>query len=96
MKEGLVYLAVGSQIELGRKKSDLEIATTMENGLHIVDVTDPYKPSLLGKISFPGWVEGVHLASNHAYVANTGTGVRSIDIRKPNQPVLVDAWNGLP
>jgi hypothetical protein len=96
VKEGLVYLAVGSQIELRRKTSDLEIATTMENGLHIVDVTDPYKPSLLGKISFLGWVEGVHLAHNHAYVANTGTGVRSIDIRKPKQPVLVDAWNGLP
>jgi hypothetical protein len=96
VRDGIVYLAMGSQIEIRRSQDDLEIATTQENGLHVVDVTDPYRPSLLGKISFLGWVEGVHLARNYVYVANTGTGVRSMDIRKPKQPVLVDAWNGLP
>jgi hypothetical protein len=96
VRDDIVYLAMGSQIEIRRSQDDLEIATTQENGLHVVDVTDPYRPSLLGKISFLGWVEGVHLARNYVYVANTGTGVRSMDIRKPKQPVLVDAWNGLP
>jgi hypothetical protein len=96
VRDGLVYVAMGSQIELRRSEDDLELATTMENGLHIVDTSDPHRPELLGKISFLGWVEGVHVAGNYAYVANTGTGVRAIDIRNPKQPVLVDAWNRMP
>ena len=52
---GLVsLLAVGSQIELKLPEKDLELATTMENGLHILDTTDPYHPELLGKASFLG------------------------------------------
>ena len=96
VRDGIVYLAMGSQIEIRRSQGDLEIATTQENGLHIVDATDPYRPALLGKIAFLDWVEGVHLAGDYAYVANTGTGVRSIDTRDPKKPVLVDAWSGLP
>jgi hypothetical protein len=96
VRDGIVYLAMGSQIEIGGSQDDMEIVTTQENGLHIVDTTDPYRPALLGKIAFLGWVEGVHVAGDYAYVANTGTGVRSIDIRDPKQPVLVDAWNRLP
>jgi hypothetical protein len=96
VREGLVYLAVGSQIELKLPGHDLEFATTTQNGLHIVDTTAPYYPELLGKASFLGWVEGVHVAGDYAYVANTGTGVRSIDIRDPMKPALVDVWNALP
>ena len=96
VRDGIVYLAMGSQIEIRGSQGDLEVATTKENGLHIVDATDPHRPVLLGKIAFLGWVEGVHVADDCAYVANTGTGVRSIDIRDPKQPVLVDAWNRLP
>jgi hypothetical protein len=95
VRDGFVYLAMGSQIEIRGPQDDVEIATTQENGLHVIDATDPYKPSLLGKIAFLGWVEGVHVAGDYAYVANTGTGVRSIYIRDPEQPVLVDAWNYL-
>ena len=96
VRDGIVYLAMGSQIEIRRSQDDLEIATTRENGLHVVDATDPYRPSLLGKIAFLGWVEGVHVTGDYAYVANTATGVRSIDTRDPKKPVLVDAWNRLP
>ena len=93
VREGLVYLAVGSQIELKLPENELELATTRENGLHIVDTTDPYHAELLGKASFLGWVEGVHVRGEYAYVANAGTGVRSIDVRDPGRPVLVDTWN---
>jgi hypothetical protein len=96
VRDGIVYLAMGSQIEIRRSRDDLEIATTQENGLHVIDATDPYRPTVLGKIAFLGWVEGVHVTGDYAYVANTGTGVRSIDIRDPKKPVLVDAWNALP
>jgi hypothetical protein len=96
VRAGFVYLAMGSQLEVRGAGADLELATTLENGLHIVDARDPYEPTLLGKASFLGWVEGVYLSGDHAYVANTGTGVRSIDIREPKQPVVLDAWNRLP
>jgi hypothetical protein len=94
VRDGLVYLAVGSQIEFKGGRSDLEMATTKENGLHVIDATDPRRPVLLGKISFLGWVEGVHLAGDIAYVANAFTGVRAIDVRDPSRPILVDSWNG--
>jgi hypothetical protein len=93
VNDGLVYLAVGSQIELKVGQSDLEFATTKENGLHVIDATDPLRPVLLGKISFLGWVEGVHLAGDTAYVANAFTGVRAIDISDPSGPILVDSWS---
>jgi hypothetical protein len=96
VQDGIVYLAMGSQIEIRGAGADLELATTLENGLHVVDVRDPHEPTLRGKLSFLGWVEGVHLSGYYAYVANTGTGVRSIDVRDPRRPVLTSAWHALP
>jgi hypothetical protein len=94
--DGLVYVATGSQIELKLGRWDLELATTTQNGLHVLDAGDPYHPVLLGQVSFLGWVGGVHLAGDYAYVANTWTGVRSVDVRDPSRPGLVDTWNALP
>jgi hypothetical protein len=82
-------------IELNVGGCDLELVTTAENGLRILDAGDPYHPSLLGQVSFLGWVEGVHVAGDYDYVANTWTGVRCIDIRDPTRPALVDTWNAL-
>jgi hypothetical protein len=87
VRDGIVYLAVGSEF--------LNIST-IENGLHIFDVTDPYSPNLLGKARFLDWPEGVFAADNLAYIATTWTGARSIDIHDPTQPYVVDAFNQFP
>jgi hypothetical protein len=80
VRDGVLYLAVGNK----RNKA--------ENGLHILDVHDPYAISVIGKLSFPHWVEGVHVTGDVAYVANTWSGARSIDIRRPANPLLTDSF----
>lgn len=81
VRGGIVYLAVGNE---RRKK---------ENGLHIVDARDPYAPVLTGKVHFRDWVEGVYVAGDDAYVANTWLGVRSLDVRRLDRPVLADTFD---
>jgi hypothetical protein len=81
VRKGIVYLAIGNE----RHKE--------ENGLHIVDTRDPYAPVLIGKVHFRDWVEGVYVAGDDAYVANTWLGVRSLDIQYPDHPILIDTFN---
>jgi len=96
VRDGIVYLAVGSNIKLEIQGEIIWEVFTIENGLHMVDTTNPYSPSLISKINFLDWVEGVHVAGDFVYVANTGTGVRSIDIRDLEEPVLLDIFNLFP
>jgi hypothetical protein len=96
VRNGIVYLAQGSELEWRSSGKEIEIATTIDNGLHIIDAADPQNLSLLSKVSFLGWVEGVHLAGNRAYVSNAWNGVRSIDISDPSSPSLVDSFESLP
>lgn len=87
VKNGIVYLAVGSEV--------LKIST-IENGLHIFDATDLYSLKLLGKVRFLDWPEGVFWSDDLAYVANTWTGARSIDVSDPYQPYVIDTFNQFP
>ena len=87
IRDGLVYLSFGS---------DFAHVSTIENGLHILDVTNPYTPMLLSKVNFLDWVEGVHVDGDYAYVANTYAGVRSIDIQNPTRPYWVGTFNIFP
>jgi hypothetical protein len=93
-RDDLVYLAMRSRVKLGKGEDAVEIPT-VENGLHILDTRDPYSPLLAGKVSFPGMVEGVHVAGDVAYVANAFLGVRSIDVSEPSEPVMIDSFNAL-
>jgi len=87
VRDGIVYLALGSEV--------FNIST-FENGLHILDTTNPYTPKLVGKVRFLDWVEGVYVDGSFAYIANTRTGARSIDIHDPHQPYVVDTFNKFP
>ncbi|MBN1452893.1 MAG: hypothetical protein JW963_17880 [Anaerolineales bacterium] len=87
IRDDLVYLSIGS---------NFAHISTIENGLHILDVTDPYNPRLLSKVNFQDWVEGVFVSGDFAYVANTYSGVRSIGIRNTSHPYLVDTFNLFP
>jgi len=79
VKNSLVYLSNGNE-----ESKD-------ENGLIIIDAKNPHSLEVKGRCTFGGWVEGVCLAGNHAFVTNTYSGVRSIDISDPNNPKLVDS-----
>jgi hypothetical protein len=51
---------------------------------------------VLSKLPFEDWVEGVFVAGDYAFVTNTYSGVRSIDIRDLHHPSLVDHFSSLP
>ena len=80
VRDGIVYLANGNEHNRG------------ENGIYVIDAQDPYSPSIVGKVGFPDWIEGVHIAGDYAYLADTFSGVRSLDIRNPDDPLLVDRF----
>ena len=80
VRNGLVYLSNGNQ------------ENKEENGLIIIDAQNPRSLKVKGKCTFPGWVEGVCLVGQHAFVTNTYSGIRSIDVSDPNNPRLVDSF----
>ena len=96
VRDGLVYLTMGSNLRWTKQGETVWEIFTRENGLHIIDARDPYSLSLAGKCSFLGWVEGVHVSGSFAYVANAFNGVRSCDIHDPDHPVLADTFSILP
>lgn len=77
VQDGILYLANGNKNDFKR------------NGLMVMDVKNPRKPTLLATVPFGGWVEGVCLFRNFAYVANTQSGVRCVDVSDPKSPKLV-------
>jgi len=79
VKNSMVYLSNGN-----KENKD-------ENGLIIIDAKNPHSLEVKGRCTFGNWVEGVCLAINHAFVTNTYSGVRSIDVSDPNNPQLVDS-----
>jgi hypothetical protein len=84
VRDHVVYLGIGD------KKN------RQENGLHILDVSDPYSPNVMSKLPFEDWVEGIFVAIDYAFVANTYSGVRSIDISDLRNPRLVDHFASFP
>jgi hypothetical protein len=96
VSDGIVYLAQGSELELSVGDAQIEFATTIDNGLHIIDTSDPYAPQPISKLNFIGWVEGVHVADKYVYIANGFNGVRSIDVEDITNPSLVDSFLSLP
>ena len=84
VSDHIVYLAIGD-----KRNHD-------ENGLHILDVSDPYSPKVLGKVLIDDWVEGVFVAGEYAFVTNTWSGVRVIDVQYPEDTSLVDHFASVP
>ena len=60
-----------------------------DNGLLVIDMSNPSNPKLIGKCPFSGWVEGVTLFEDMAIVANTDRGVAIIDVSDVRDPLFV-------
>ena len=80
VRDGLVYLANGHE------------GYRHENGLIVVDARKLDSVRQLGRCSFLDWVEGVCVSGSYAFVANTGSGVRSVNIADPTRPFLWDSF----
>jgi hypothetical protein len=79
-----LYLAVVDELD------------SAQNGLHILDVRNPYSPQLLAITTFAEETEGVLLEGEIAFTANPNTGVRAYDVSEPTQPRLSDRFRYFP
>ena len=64
-----------------------------DEGLKIVDITNPKKPKLVGVYIPPGRAGGVAVSGNYAYLAADEDGLRIIDVSKKNAPVEVAKYS---
>jgi len=55
------------------------------DGLHVVDITDPTKPSLAATLPIKD-ARGVYVARSYAYVAAGAHGLVIVDIERPEKP----------
>jgi hypothetical protein len=55
-----------------------------DDGLRVIDVSQPHTPSLVDTLDTPEWAYAVALSGTHAYVADSGSGLRIIDISTPS------------
>ena len=60
-----------------------------DSSLLIIDVSEPSTLKIVGKSSFSGWVEGVVLFKDRAFVANTKEGTALIDIFNSEKPLFL-------
>ena len=58
-------------------------------GLHVVDVTDPRAPRIVGSRNTPGNANDVKVSGNLAYVADGPSGLQILDVSDPTNPVLI-------
>ncbi|WP_226889029.1 DUF4114 domain-containing protein [Nostoc sp. MG11] len=63
------------------------------NGLQIIDITNPSAPFLKGSLDTTGLAYGVAVAGNYAYVADTTSGLQIIDITNPAAPSLKSTFD---
>ena len=60
-----------------------------ENGLQILDVSNPSSPTKIGEFTTGSLTKTVHVQGNYAYIANYENGLRILDIRNPEMPTEV-------
>ncbi len=76
--------ALGCAYGFARKGNVLFVASPCS--LVALDISDPKKPTELGKAEFPGNAFDVALCGDVAYVANSSYGVRVFDVSDPKSP----------
>ncbi len=71
-------------------KGDFAFVAHNENGLLILDVSNPAEPLFHAEVStLPGYARSIEISNNFAYVASSGEGLRIFDISNPAEPILV-------
>ncbi len=67
--------------------------TAWEDGIAIVDVTDPAHPRQASRLALKGQNNHIAVAGHYAYVAAGTGGLRVVDITNPAEPREVGAYN---
>ena len=74
---------------------DLAYLTDADDGLYVLDISDPAAPEILGSLDTPGKAHAVALASDRpiAYVADGECGVRVVTLENPAAPAEIGFWH---
>jgi hypothetical protein len=62
------------------------LAYVTDDGLHILDISDPSLPVEAGFYNFTSWGADIWVKDDFAYVANCDSGLRIIDVSDPSSP----------
>lgn len=66
-----------------------------DNGLVILDISDPTNPELTGRIDTNGYAFKVNVRGDHAFVCDWDAGLAIIDISDPSHPVEVGRFSNV-
>ena len=66
-----------------------------ENGMQIVDISNPISPTLVSVYDRPGpsGANAIAIVGDWAYVADDGEGLRIVDVSDPNHPTEVGSYD---
>ena len=64
-----------------------------ENGLVVVDVSDPANPTRVGGYDTSGSAQGVAVSGGYAYVADGGSGLVVVDVSDPVNPTYASGYD---
>lgn len=89
--EGLDF---GQGVNLGGQRrvfiaDDIAYVADWFSGLHLYDLTNPRRPSLLASFRTDGSSKGVVVRDGIAYVADDDHGLQVIDVRDPRRPARI-------
>jgi hypothetical protein len=62
-------------------------------GLHVVDVSDPTRPTQVSVNATPHYASDVAVAGSYAYVADGRCGLRVFDVRDPSEPAEIGRYS---
>ncbi|MCF7911248.1 MAG: hypothetical protein K9M99_01870 [Candidatus Cloacimonetes bacterium] len=65
------------------------VANGLNNGLEIIDVTDPYFPSQVASLPVSGLANDVFVQGDYAFLSNGEEGLEIIDISNLSSPVII-------
>ena len=71
-------------------EGNIAYITAGQSGLHILDVTIPSTPILLGIVDTPGLASNVSVAGTIAFIADNDSGVQIIDVSDCPESCTVD------
>jgi len=66
-------------------------AAEIDSGLFIINITDPFNPTLASHLGFPGHTEDISIRGDYGYIANLENGLYIVDISDYSNPILIDS-----
>ena len=72
---------------------DTAYVADWDDGLKVIDISNPQNPQIIGSVDTPGDAVGVTVVGDMAYVADSWEGLHVIDISDPQNPQIIGSVN---